>query len=231
MPAATLNCPSCGASLPPDSTSCPYCNTRLATVSCPSCFGLAFVGSKFCPHCGHALASTTSAGETHLLCPCCRIPLEDMDFGHVQLRDCEECCGVWVETATFQKICADREEQAAVLGSPTPVPRDQNSPRRAYLPCPQCGQLMTPTQFSRHSGVIIDICRAHGVWFDRDELRRIIEFIRAGGLDRARAAEKEQLDRERRELEEKMRDVSHEEHLASIASTGGLLGILLGESR
>jgi len=227
MPAATLNCPSCGASLSPDATSCPYCNTRLATISCPSCFGLAFLGSKFCPHCGHALASATAVAATHLLCPRCRIPLEDFNLGHIQLRDCKQCCGIWVDTPTFQKICADREEQAAVLGSPTPVPQDENSPRRAYIPCPQCGQIMTPTQFSRRSGVIIDICRAHGVWFDREELRHIIEFIRAGGLDRARGMEKDELDRERHELEAKMRDVSHEEHLASIASTGRLLGTLL----
>ncbi len=229
MPASTLNCPSCGASLSPDATSCPYCNTRLATISCPSCFGLAFLGSKFCPHCGHTLATPTSTGEAHLLCPLCRIPLEELNLGNIQLRDCEKCCGIWVDTPTFQKICADREDQAAILGSPTATARDQNS-RRAYIPCPQCGQIMTPTQFSRHSGVIIDICRAHGVWFDREELRQIIEFIRSGGLDRARALEKDELDRERREIESKMRDVSHEEHLASIACTGGLLGLLLRET-
>jgi len=226
MSASTLNCPSCGASLSPDSTSCPYCNTRLATISCPSCFGLAFLGSKFCPHCGQALASPASTGEGHLPCPLCRIPLEELSLGHIRLRDCQKCCGIWVDTATFQKICADREEQAAVLGSPTPILRDENSPRRAYIACPQCGELMTPTQFSRSSGVIIDICRAHGVWFDREELRRIIEFIRSGGLDRAREFEKDELDRERREIDAKKYDLSHEEHLSTIASTGGLLDLL-----
>jgi Zn-finger nucleic acid-binding protein len=86
---------------------------------------------------------------------------------------------------------------------------------------------MTPTQFSRRSGVIVDVCRQHGVWFDRDELQRIIEFIRSGGLQRARQMEKEELARTRREIEAKMSDVSHEEHLASIACTGGILGTLL----
>jgi Zn-finger nucleic acid-binding protein len=227
MPAATLNCPSCGASLSPDSTSCPYCNTRLATISCPSCFGLAFAGSKFCPHCGQALASPTTVAATHLLCPICRIPLEDLNLAHIQLHDCEQCCGIWVDTATFQKICADREEQAAILGSPTPVTHEENLRSRAYIPCPKCGQIMTPTQFSRRSGVIIDICRAHGVWFDREELRRIIEFIRAGGLDRAREMEKDELDRERREIDAKRGVMSPEEHLAAIACSRGLLDFLL----
>src|SRR5256884_9513410 len=106
MSGTTLNCPSRGASLSPDSPSCPYCNTRLATISCPSCFGLAFLGSKFCPHCGQALASPTTFGETHLLCPLCRIPFEELSLGHIHLRDCQKCCGIWVDTATFQKICA-----------------------------------------------------------------------------------------------------------------------------
>lgn len=229
MPAATLNCPACGASLAPDCTSCPYCNSRLATISCSSCFGLAFVGSRFCPHCGHTLASATDAAATRLTCPRCRIPLSDFTLGDVQLHDCEKCCGIWVDTPTFQQICADREDQATILGSPTPVAREAISSRRAYIPCPKCGDIMTPTQFSRHSGVIIDICRAHGVWFDRDELRRIIEFIRGGGLDRARQIEKDELDRERREIEAKRFNLSPEEHLVSIASTGSILDTLLGD--
>lgn len=85
---------------------------------------------------------------------------------------------------------------------------------------------MTPMQFSRRSGVIIDICRSHGVWFDRDELRRIIEFIRAGGLDRARALDKEEPARAKRELDA-LRDTTAEERLASIASTGSILATLL----
>jgi Zn-finger nucleic acid-binding protein len=227
MPAANLNCPSCGASLAPDCTSCPYCNSRLATISCPSCFGLAFAGSKFCPHCGHALAPATSAETANLQCPRCQIPLENFNLEHIQLRDCEKCCGMWVDAGTFRKICADREEQAAFLGFPIAAAREEDPAKRAYLPCPQCRQLMTPTQFSRRSGVIIDICRAHGVWFDRDELRRIIEFIRAGGLDRARMLDKDELERAKRQLEAQ-RESSPEEHLTSIASTGSILGMLLG---
>ncbi len=49
--------------------------------------------------------------------------------------------------------------------------------------------------------VIIDIYRIQGVWLDRDEMQRIIEFIPAGGLMRARTLEKEQLDASRRAAE------------------------------
>ena len=41
---------------------------------------------------------------------------------------------------------------------------------------------MTRRAFADHSGVIIDYCAEHGVWFDEDELARVLEFIDAGGL-------------------------------------------------
>jgi len=67
------------------------------------------------------------------------------------------------------------------------------------------------------------------VWFDREELRHIVEFIRAGGLDRARAMDKEDLQRAKSELDSRLRGLDHEEHLASIASAGSILGTLLRE--
>jgi hypothetical protein len=44
------------------------------------------------------------------------------------------------------------------------------------------------------------ICNATQL-FDKDELRRIVEFIRAGGLDKARDMEIRELERRRRALE------------------------------
>jgi Zn-finger nucleic acid-binding protein len=54
--------------------------------------------------------------------------------------------------------------------------------------------------FAHCSGVVVDVCKAHGTWFDKDELRRIVEFIRAGGLEQARADEIAELERKRQEL-------------------------------
>ena len=41
--------------------------------------------------------------------------------------------------------------------------------------------------------MIIDVCTKDGVWFDADELRRIVEFIRSGGLEQAARREAEEL--------------------------------------
>jgi hypothetical protein len=48
---------------------------------------------------------------------------------------------------------------------------------------------MNRINFAHTSGVIVDVCTKHGTWFDADELRRVLEFITAGGLEAARARE------------------------------------------
>src|SRR3569832_791108 len=71
-----------------------------------------------------------------------------------------------------------------------------------YRPCPVCADLMNRFNFAGCSGVILDACKPHGVWFDVDELRRIVLFIRGGGLDVARDIERQSLEDERRRLEQ-----------------------------
>jgi hypothetical protein len=45
---------------------------------------------------------------------------------------------------------------------------------------------MNRQNFGGMSGVIVDICSKHGVWFDSGELPRVLEFVENGGLARAR---------------------------------------------
>jgi hypothetical protein len=56
--------------------------------------------------------------------------------------------------------------------------------------------------------VIVDVCKGHGTWFDREELSRIVEFIRDGGLEVSRQKEKAHIVEERRRLR-------HEQSVAS----------------
>ena len=118
------------------------------------------------------------------------------------MRECEQCAGLWVEVAAFEKICADREEQSAVLGTASPAPTRPSADMEKvrYAPCPQCGQLMNRINFARCSGVVVDICKGHGTWFDRDELSGIVQFIRGGGLEVSRQKEKREIEFEREQL-------------------------------
>jgi Zn-finger nucleic acid-binding protein len=203
MQAETLNCPSCGAAVLADATHCSFCEARLATVACPRCFAMMFVGSKHCPSCGAKAAQAEVVEAASRKCPRCRVGLEAIEVGGATLRECPRCDGLWVDVESFQRICEEREEQSALLGAAALVPKQQlaGAPDKIrYVPCPECGQLMNRVNFARSSGVIVDVCKGHGTWFDRDELREIVEFIRGGGMEAARSREKRELEEERQRL-------------------------------
>ena len=94
--------------------------------------------------------------------------------------------------------------------------------------------MMNRFNFANCSGVVLDACKPHGVWFDADELRRIVRFIRAGGLDLARAKERQELALERRLHERGDQDQDLQSGRmslvspASIAAARSLLGLLFG---
>ena len=201
MDAAALTCPQCGAAAAVDAVECSFCHARLATTACPSCFGLVFVGSKHCAHCGAAITAV-QAQSTTLHCPRGCGTLRQLTLGGVPLNECEHCSGVWLVQSDFQKLCAEEERRSVFLGAESQVHRTPATsvPTVRYVPCPICAKLMNRVNFGKRSGVVVDSCAKHGTWFDADELRRVVEFVRDGGLDRARAVEKEQLEEERRRL-------------------------------
>jgi Zn-finger nucleic acid-binding protein len=206
MQAETLNCMMCGAAAQTDAASCLFCDARLAAVACPSCFGMMFLGNRHCPRCGaRGDRAAEVKDDVSRSCPRCRVEMPPVVVGETRMRECERCGGLWVDAATFEQICADREQQSAVVAasaSPTPLRTSGHlEPARVrYVPCPECGQLMNRVNFAHCSGVVVDICKGHGTWFDRDELAEIVGFIRAGGLEAARAREKRQIAEERRLL-------------------------------
>jgi Zn-finger nucleic acid-binding protein len=203
MTADTLNCPMCGASTKTDAPNCAHCGARLATIACPSCFGMMFVGAKFCSHCGAHAARAPMPAEQKRDCPRCKTALQPIQVGASFLQECARCNGVWVDKVSFEQICSSSEEQAAVLGNPAEIPAEQGMVLEEtirYVPCPECQQFMNRLNFAQCSKVIVDVCKAHGTWFDRDELRRIVEFIHSGGLTEAREREIAELEAKRKRL-------------------------------
>jgi Zn-finger nucleic acid-binding protein len=204
MYAETLNCPMCGAAASTDAPTCQFCDARLATVACPSCFGMMFTGTRHCPRCGATPAREETISDATRRCPRCRLEMSSVAVGTARMSECARCGGLWVNVQTFEQICADREQQSAMLGEAAHAQAKasvRDAPGKVrYIPCPECGQLMNRINFAHCSGVVVDICKGHGTWFDRDELAEIVGFIRGGGLEAARAREKQQLAEERRLL-------------------------------
>jgi Zn-finger nucleic acid-binding protein len=161
-----------------------------------------FAGAKFCSHCGaRGDRSEAAAGETRP-CPRCNVALKNVTVGTTHLLECGTCEGIWLDAETLQRICAERDTQTAVMNMPGhPAEHAALEKHISYIPCPVCHQLMNRVNFAHCSAVIVNVCKQHGTWFDKDELRRTVEFIRAGGLEKARARELEEIKDERRRLE------------------------------
>lgn len=205
--ALALNCPNCGAAVASDKTQCEFCKCRLKTVGCPSCLGLMFLGSKFCTRCGaKAVTSEIIDSKNVGECPRCRIELQLLQIDATSIRECERCGGFWADVDTFETICIEEEQQAAVLNFiGSDAHPNAHPPSISYVPCPDCKQLMNRSNFARSSGVIIDTCKQHGVWFDADELPKILEFINGGGLSRAREKERLDIEEQRKRLRDEQR--------------------------
>jgi len=183
-----------------------------------------FLGAKFCSHCGAKADRKETGADTVLNCPRCRLNTKAIVIGKADLRECPRCEGIWADVETLQQICSDREQQAALLGVATtiPTPTDMRLEKVRYLPCPVCQQLMHRVNFARCSAVIVDVCKPHGTWFDKEELRRIVEFIQAGGFDKARESEIRELELQRRQLESARTARTMEAHADYSPRRGGL---------
>jgi Zn-finger nucleic acid-binding protein len=197
--AKSPHCPNCGAAADPHAARCPYCRARLATVSCPRCFALMFDGAAFCPSCG-ARSARAEPQPSSTACPACQGAMVRVIIGDLALLECASCDGVWVEAVEFERICADREAQGAVLHRWNAHTVEAPGIRVRYRPCITCGKLMNRVNFGRMSGTVVDVCRWHGTFLDAGELHAIDTFIRDGGLDRARQREKDDLEEERHRL-------------------------------
>jgi Zn-finger nucleic acid-binding protein len=200
-PADLLRCPGCGAPAAANAARCDYCRAPLTTVTCPRCFGAMFVGSQFCSHCGAVATREAVEEATTLDCPRCRSAMQALKLGATIVHECAGCGGLWSDPESLQRLVDRSEERGMVMSALLARPDGPAQPDVVhYIPCPQCTKLMNRVNFAHSSGVVLDVCKSHGVWLDRGELQRVLGFIDAGGLGRERARELERLADEQRRL-------------------------------
>ena len=196
--ADALKCPQCGAVASPTDSSCRYCRVALALAACPRCFGRVFKGNPFCPHCGAATdvpGHATVDGASQRTCPRCQpgqiVQLTAHLVGDTLLDECHACGGLWIDAATFARIVTQREQLSSLLSAgevavTASALTAAKPPAVLYIPCPDCRALMNRQNFGRVSGVIIEICKPHGFWFDRDQFSAALRFVMSGGLEESK---------------------------------------------
>ena len=121
---------------------------------------------------------------TELPCPRCNARLFGATKGGFTLSACGGCGGVWLGNEAAQRLvragsleAVDLAEVAARHAKVFAVPVGSGA-------CPVCREALSrvvvpPTQ------VEIDVCAAHGTWFDRRELTEVVKIVAPHLLPRA----------------------------------------------
>ena len=109
-------------------------------------------------------------------CPRCNVELDSHQATRVLLHGCPTCGGVWLDGEASRRVVEAID--------PTVVSAADEESRRArqqvdvsrVAPCPVCAQPLQRMPIAQ-AQVDVDACAQHGVWFDRDELQRVIRAV------------------------------------------------------
>ena len=165
-------------------------------VACPACMGSMLVGSQFCPHCGaRAVDPTAVAGGPSLKCPGCSGDMPAVRVGTTSMHQCSKCGSSWLSPDAFGALCADKDARGLVAAATGSLPDSApvaHATAVHYVHCPECSKVMNRVNFAHSSGIVIDVCKKHGVWFEKDELRGVLDFVAKGGMQRMRQTDEAQ---------------------------------------
>ncbi len=195
LPAQALSCSNCGGTLAPGDVACTFCGAALDpadrrdSLLCPKCFTRMAEDARHCPGCGIAIDPQALAPVPDgRACPRCGAGLRTRSLDVTDVVECGSCAGMWLSPRAFERLRVEAEqgrrgagdERARAPGEGT----SEAAPAARYVPCLVCGELMFRRQYrwgGRSSGVVVDLCREHGIWLDHGELRRILAHVSGRG--------------------------------------------------
>ncbi len=127
------------------------------------------------------------------LSPASGQPLQPFDIGRVVVWWCPVTSGVWVDNEAGRLLATTllREDELAALRHLEAQAAGEASDegyRQASAPaerlCPACGALLRQLRWKNDPGdvdefsVLLDVCGAHGTWFDRGEIAQMMRLQR-----------------------------------------------------
>jgi len=117
-----------------------------------------------------------------LTCPRCDHVLVGMMVFGAKLNRCDTCDGLWVPAAFVEALSTKPEVRARLQPlaerAAAQAPRAEATGLLAPAYCAVCREPMQRFAVATLH-VTIDACRQHGTWFDKDELGRVVAFMKA----------------------------------------------------
>ncbi|HGY90612.1 MAG TPA: hypothetical protein ENK43_05505 [Planctomycetes bacterium] len=185
-----VRCGGCGAPVEPSSRTCNFCQTevtleekRLSSI-CPECLSRLSTQARFCTSCGVPIEPQSLTPIPKGSCPRCKADLRTRDLGDAGVIECSACGGLWIPPEVFEGLIRKAQFASATATLGLAESRKKAELERHdfhYLPCPVCDDMMVPRNFDGRSGILLDVCREHGVWLDRGELEAAIRWARQRG--------------------------------------------------
>jgi Zn-finger nucleic acid-binding protein len=108
-------------------------------------------------------------------CPVCKKGMVVLELNKVEIDHCVHCRGIWLDSGELQLLLGHKKDET--IEAFASAGRVKEKPRK----CPMCLKKMDKVLCGHPVAVMIDKCRKnHGLWFDKDELGKIIEEEGAG---------------------------------------------------
>ncbi|MCH7701915.1 MAG: zf-TFIIB domain-containing protein, partial [Planctomycetes bacterium] len=157
------------------------------------------------------------------------------------LERCEDCLGIFFDPSELEALldASVSHVHRINLDRLKLLAQRQDSSHDhivKYVKCPVCEELMNRRCYGPRSAVVVDTCKNHGVWLDGGELRKLLNWTKAGGeLYRTKREDDEQRTRESRKRRLPPQGLSsvswNDQHddspIIDMASVGRAVGLLL----
>lgn len=106
-------------------------------------------------------------------CPVCKEAMVVLELDQVEIDYCTSCQGIWLDAGELELLLDDENERTKILET---LHEDHEHPERQYK-CPICTKKMVKVFVGDNKEILIDKCKKdHGLWFDKGELKTVIEF-------------------------------------------------------
>jgi Zn-finger nucleic acid-binding protein len=120
---------------------------------------------------------------TELLCIHCSSPLNALELEGQSVVACPTGHGVWLSRSQLDSLTEDNTDDASDEAEQTAwsasadAPDEMSSGR--FRPCPVCSKTLRKDNWKYGSGVVVDVCDAHGIWVDKNEIDHIEAWTEA----------------------------------------------------
>lgn len=109
-------------------------------------------------------------------CPRCGVPLTAQQADRFLMHCCFQCGGLFLDGATSKRVVDALDPKAIEASDHASRHARANVATDAIAPCPVCTKALDRMPIPA-AQVSVDVCREHGVWFDRDELHRVVRAV------------------------------------------------------